>query len=73
MNAALPDLQSYVGEVFGPFNSWDAVNAPMIRHWCEAMGDRNPIYLDDQAAQAAGHNGLVCAPHHDAGLVDDRL
>ncbi|WP_406008006.1 OB-fold domain-containing protein [Streptomyces sp. NBC_00637] len=22
----------------------DPVNAPMIRHWCEAMGDRNPAY-----------------------------
>ncbi|MEH0545386.1 OB-fold domain-containing protein [Streptomyces sp. B21-105] len=22
----------------------DPVNVPMIRHWCEAMGDRNPAY-----------------------------
>ncbi|MEU4128096.1 bifunctional MaoC family dehydratase N-terminal/OB-fold nucleic acid binding domain-containing protein [Streptomyces wuyuanensis] len=22
----------------------DLVNAPMIRHWCEVMGDRNPAY-----------------------------
>lgn len=22
----------------------DPVNAPMIRHWCEAMGDTNPAY-----------------------------
>ncbi|TLQ44952.1 bifunctional MaoC family dehydratase N-terminal/OB-fold nucleic acid binding domain-containing protein [Streptomyces marianii] len=22
----------------------DLVNTPMIRHWCEAMGDRNPAY-----------------------------
>ncbi|NEE58399.1 MaoC family dehydratase, partial [Streptomyces sp. SID8455] len=22
----------------------DPVNAPMIRHWCEAMGDTSPAY-----------------------------
>ncbi|MET9851346.1 bifunctional MaoC family dehydratase N-terminal/OB-fold nucleic acid binding domain-containing protein [Streptomyces sp. NPDC006450] len=27
----------------------DAVNAPMIRHWCEAMGDANPAYTGPDA------------------------
>ncbi|MFJ3979410.1 bifunctional MaoC family dehydratase N-terminal/OB-fold nucleic acid binding domain-containing protein [Streptomyces sp. NPDC090021] len=27
----------------------DAVNAPMIRHWCEAMGDTNPAYTGPDA------------------------
>ncbi|MDX3522362.1 bifunctional MaoC family dehydratase N-terminal/OB-fold nucleic acid binding domain-containing protein [Streptomyces scabiei] len=27
----------------------DAVNAPMIRHWCEAMGDSNPAYAGPDA------------------------
>ncbi|MFF8968673.1 bifunctional MaoC family dehydratase N-terminal/OB-fold nucleic acid binding domain-containing protein [Streptomyces sp. NPDC014995] len=27
----------------------DPVNAPMIRHWCEAMGDRNPAYTGPDA------------------------
>ncbi|MBK3638877.1 MaoC family dehydratase N-terminal domain-containing protein, partial [Streptomyces sp. MBT97] len=27
----------------------DPVNAPMIRHWCEAMGDRNPAYAGPDA------------------------
>ncbi|MFI6033894.1 bifunctional MaoC family dehydratase N-terminal/OB-fold nucleic acid binding domain-containing protein [Streptomyces sp. NPDC051315] len=27
----------------------DPVNAPMIRHWCEAMGDRNPSYTGPDA------------------------
>jgi uncharacterized OB-fold protein/acyl dehydratase len=40
----------------------DAVNEPMIRHWCEAMGDDNPIYTDDEAARAAGHPGIVAPP-----------
>jgi acyl dehydratase len=58
----LADLQQYVGARFGPFYSWDAVNAPMIRHWCEAMGDRNAIYTDVQAARDAGHAQRVAPP-----------
>ncbi len=27
----------------------DTVNAPMIRHWCEAMGDANPAYSGPDA------------------------
>lgn len=62
MAAGLPDLQQFVGKRFGPFNSWDPVNAPMIRHWCEAMGDTNPIYTDAAAALNAGHEALVAPP-----------
>lgn len=62
MSSGLPDLQQYVGEEFGPFHSWDPVNAPMIRHWCEAMGDTNPIYTSDEAARAVGHEQLVAPP-----------
>jgi hypothetical protein len=40
----------------------DAVNLPMIRRWCEAMGETNTIYTDEQAAKAAGHPGIVAPP-----------
>ena len=40
----------------------DPVNVPMIRHWTQAMGDANPIYLDADAARAAGHPGTVAPP-----------
>ena len=43
---------------FGP----DPVNQPMIHHWVAAMGDANPIYVDEAAAQAAGHPGIVAPP-----------
>jgi acyl dehydratase len=56
------ELEQYLGGDFGPFLAWDPVNAPMIRHWCEAMGDHNPIYTDREAALAAGHEGLVAPP-----------
>ncbi len=34
----------------------------MIRHWCEAMGDRNPAYLDPEAAKRSVHGGIVAPP-----------
>ncbi len=65
--AELPDhsaaLAKLVGQVSGKPNlSWDAVNVPMIRHWVEAMGDENPVYLSDEAAQAAGYDELIAPP-----------
>jgi uncharacterized OB-fold protein/acyl dehydratase len=40
----------------------DPVNQAMIHHWIDAMGDANPIYVDEAAAQAAGHPGIVAPP-----------
>lgn len=40
----------------------EPVNTAMIRHWCEALGDTNPVYLDDAAARSAGHAGQVAPP-----------
>jgi uncharacterized OB-fold protein/acyl dehydratase len=40
----------------------DPVNKPMINSWVEALGDSNPIYVDEAAARAAGHDGLVAPP-----------
>jgi uncharacterized OB-fold protein/acyl dehydratase len=40
----------------------DPVNRPMIHHWVDAMGDKNPIYVDEAAARAAGHPGIVAPP-----------
>ncbi|QCQ93615.1 bifunctional MaoC family dehydratase N-terminal/OB-fold nucleic acid binding domain-containing protein [Rhodococcus sp. SGAir0479] len=40
----------------------DPVNMPMIRNWLEAIGDENPVYVDETAAVAAGHGGIVAPP-----------
>jgi acyl dehydratase len=40
----------------------DAVTASAIRTWCDAMGERGPIYLDRDAALAAGHADVVAPP-----------
>jgi uncharacterized OB-fold protein/acyl dehydratase len=34
----------------------------MIRHWCEAMGDRNPVYTDSAVAARSVHGGVVAPP-----------
>ena len=56
-------LQTFVGMEVGVEQvAPDPVNVPMIRHWCEAMGDKNPVYLDEEAAKASVHGGLVAPP-----------
>jgi acyl dehydratase len=62
MNKPPRDFSSYLGGDLGPYKSWDKVNAPMIRHWCEAMGDSNPIYTDPEAARAEGFSSVVAPP-----------
>jgi uncharacterized protein len=40
----------------------DPVNQAMIHHWVDAIGDKNPIYVDESAARAAGHPSVVAPP-----------
>jgi len=56
-------LQEYVGAVQGPAEVGpDPVNEAMIRHWCEVLGDRNPIYTDAETAGDSAHGGIVAPP-----------
>jgi acyl dehydratase len=50
------------------------VEKGMIRRFAEALGDPNPIYVDEEAARAAGFAGLVAPPTFPAVLaVNDRF
>jgi uncharacterized OB-fold protein/acyl dehydratase len=40
----------------------DPVNEPMIRHWCDAVEDRNPVYTDPDAAGKSDFGGIVAPP-----------
>jgi len=40
----------------------DPVNLPMIHHWCDAIGDCNPVYTDEEAAKNSVHGGIVAPP-----------
>jgi len=56
-------IKEFEGRVIGdPLTALDQVNAPMIRHWCDAVSDDNPIYVDDATARANGHDGIVAPP-----------
>ena len=61
------DLRAGIDEIKAagtsePRQGPDPVNQPMIRHWVDAIGDKNPIYVDEDAAKAAGHPGVVAPP-----------
>lgn len=56
----------------------DPVNEPMIRHWCQALSDANPVYWDPAFAAGSVHGGIVAPPtmlqswtHHDRRFAGD--
>jgi uncharacterized OB-fold protein/acyl dehydratase len=56
-------LRAFAGRPTGPpVRAADPVNQPMIRHWCEALGDDNPVYTDPAAAARSRHGGIVAPP-----------
>ena len=56
-------LEAYVGKPMGPPSvAPDAVNVPMIRHWVDALDDRNPVYLDQEFAATTRFGGIVAPP-----------
>ena len=58
-----PELAELGGQATGePQLSPHAVNAPMIRHWVEAMGDTNPVYVSAPAAEAYGYAEVIAPP-----------
>ncbi len=67
-----------------PLTSPDGVNAPMIRHWCEAFGETNPVYRDASVAEGTRHGEVIAppgmlgvwtmdTPRHDGGPRDRAL
>jgi hypothetical protein len=54
------DLATFIGRALrSNVISQDCVNVPMIRHWVEAMGDGNPVYVDRRTAQTTGRSDIV--------------
>ncbi|MEM7411586.1 MAG: MaoC family dehydratase N-terminal domain-containing protein [Myxococcota bacterium] len=68
MNAAKKEafeaeVRSYVGKAIGPpAIARDPVNLPMIRQWCDAMGETHPAYVGADSAQATRHGEVVAPP-----------
>lgn len=40
----------------------DPVNRPMINNWVHALGDTNPVYVDEDAAARTRHGELIAPP-----------
>jgi acyl dehydratase len=38
------------------------VTRDAVRHWAWALGDRNPLYLDEAYAKASQHGSILCPP-----------
>ncbi len=60
--AFLRALRAFIGKPGAPEVARDPVNQPMIRHWCDAMDDANPAYLDAAFAARSVHGGIVAPP-----------
>ncbi len=56
-------IRSFVGKPIGPaIVGRDPVNEPMIRQWCDAMGETLPPYLDAAATKATVHGEIKAPP-----------
>jgi len=56
-------IHDFVGKPIGPpATGRDPVNEPMIRQWCDAMGESHPAYLDADAAEETAHGEIVAPP-----------
>ena len=56
------DLAALTGNRLGPYLSFNPVSRVQIWQWCSAMGDRNPLYLDDAYRAATGFDRAVAPP-----------
>ncbi len=60
MSDAEPRFAPYVGRTSAPLVV--DIERGHIRHFAEAVGDTNPIYVDEAAARAAGHPRIPAPP-----------
>jgi hypothetical protein len=59
----LTALRSHVGAPAAtPRTAPDPVNVPMIRRWCEAMGETSRLYRDQASAQRPNGQGVIAPP-----------
>jgi acyl dehydratase len=47
---------------FPPMVGVDAVCPQMIRHWCEAMQEDNPLYLDEDFGRCSKYGSIIAPP-----------
>lgn len=58
----LERLRALIGVPFDDRRADYPISEAMIHHWCDALGDRNPIYLDRDFAARSSHGTVVAPP-----------
>jgi acyl dehydratase len=61
-NLITDELRSWIGRSSPRLPLPEAVSASDIRRYADATDDRNPLWLDDDAARAVGYKGRVVPP-----------
>ena len=57
-----PEVRSWIGRATELMPLPEPIALSDIRRYVEATGDRNPLWLDDEAARAAGYRARVVPP-----------
>jgi uncharacterized OB-fold protein/acyl dehydratase len=60
--AFLQELRAFVGRSRKPWTARDPVGPALIRNWCDAMDDQNPVYTSAEDARESLHGELVAPP-----------
>jgi acyl dehydratase len=53
--------QSFIGRSYPPTSTYE-VSREKIREFADAIGDKNPVFHDPEAARAAGHPDVIAPP-----------
>lgn len=56
------ELKVLVGQEGARLVAVDEVCKPMIRHWCEAMQDGNPLYTDEEYGRKSKYGSTIAPP-----------
>lgn len=60
--AILERVKPMLNKRVGPYNAWNPVSRTQIWQWCSAMGDHNPLYLDDDYRTRNSEFSAATAP-----------
>ncbi len=56
------ELKAMIGQEGPPVTGADQVSKQMIRHWCEAVEDANPLYTDEDFAKKSCYSSIISPP-----------
>ena len=61
-SSLLERIRPLIGRTALSHTAADPVNVPMIRHWCDVIDERNPLYTDPAFAERSVFGGIVAPP-----------